>query len=59
MVEFSTPIKAKGLMSYGNASQPGSRHSSDQLTYLAERKLRTLWVERPEVEKHLEEKTTY
>ena len=59
MVEFSTPIKAEGLMSYGNSTQPGNRHRTDQVELLSERKLRILWMTRPEIEKHLEETTSY
>jgi acyl-homoserine-lactone acylase len=59
MIEFSNPIKAMGVMSYGDSSQPGSKHNSDQLHFVAERKLRTLWVKRPDVEKHVEERTSY
>ena len=58
-VEFTTPLKAEGLMSYGNSTQPGTKHRSDQVALLGQRKLRTLWRTRPEIEKHLEEKTTY
>ena len=59
MVEFGTPMKAVGLMSYGNSSQPGSRHNSDQLQLLADKKFRTLWINRADVEGHLEEKTAF
>ena len=59
LVEFSTPIKAKGLMSYGNASQPGSPHRADQLQHLADKTLRTLWTTRAEVEQHLEARTRF
>lgn len=59
MVEFGTPMKAVGLMSYGNSSQPGSRHNSDQLQLLADKKFRTLWSSRADVEGHLEEKTAF
>ncbi|MEH3106788.1 MAG: penicillin acylase family protein [Sphingomonas fennica] len=59
MVEFGTPMKAVGLMSYGNASQPGSPHRGDQLSYLASKTFRTLWTTRAEVEGHLEETTKY
>jgi acyl-homoserine-lactone acylase len=59
MIEFSTPLKAQGLMSYGNATQPGSKHRSDQLDYLSRKQLRTLWRSRLEVEQHLEEKTAF
>jgi len=59
MVEFGTPMKAVGLMSYGNSSQPGSPHRNDQLSYLAAKKFRTLWITRDEVEKHVEERVRF
>jgi len=59
LVEFSTPIKAVGLMSYGNASQLGSPHRADQLKYLSDKTLRTLWTTRAQVEQHLEGRTAY
>jgi acyl-homoserine-lactone acylase len=59
MVEFSTPIKAVGLMSYGNSTQPGSPHRSDQLDHLSKKTFRTLWTTRAQVEQHLEERVAY
>ncbi|WP_258077048.1 acylase [Xanthomonas arboricola] len=59
LVEFSTPIKAKGLMSYGNASQPGSAHINDQLQLLSKGEFRTLWTTREQVEQHLESRTDF
>jgi acyl-homoserine-lactone acylase len=59
MVEFSTPLKAEGLMSYGDSTQPGTNHRTDQVKLLSERKLRTFWMTRPEIEKHLEETTSF
>lgn len=59
LVEFSTPIKAVGLMTYGNASQPGSPHRADQLKHLSDKTFRTLWTTRPEVEKNLEARTPF
>ncbi len=59
MVEFGTPMKAVGLMSYGNSSQPGSKHNSDQLQLLADKKFRPLWIRRADVERHLEEQTSF
>ncbi len=56
MVEFSTPLKARGLMSYGNSSQPGSPHTNDQLRFLSDKTYRTLWVNRQDVEANLEER---
>ncbi|CCW18151.1 hypothetical protein EBBID32_25020 [Sphingobium indicum BiD32] len=59
MIEFGTPMKAMGLMSYGSSSQPHSRHRTDQLQYLSEGKLRTLWIDRKDVEAHVEETTRF
>lgn len=59
MVEFGTPMKAVGVMSYGNSSQPGSKHQGDQLKFLASKTFRTLWMSRAEIEGHLEERTKF
>jgi len=59
MIEFSTPLKAQGLMSYGSSSQPGSKHMGDQLQHLSEGKLRTLWIDRKDVEAHIEDRTAF
>jgi len=59
MVEFGSPMKAVGLMSYGNSSQPNSRHSGDQLPFLASKTFRPLWFDRAEVEQHVEETTRF
>ena len=55
-IEFTTPIRAYGLMTYGNARQPGSPHRSDQLGMLARHELRELWLQRADVEKNLSER---
>jgi acyl-homoserine-lactone acylase len=57
LIEFSTPVKAWGLMSYGNARQPGSPHRADQLPLFAAHRLRPLWLQRAEVEAHTAEVT--
>ena len=54
LVSFQKPIKAKVLLSYGDSSQPGSAHHSDQLPLLSRGQLRDAWLTRAEVEKHLE-----
>ncbi len=59
MVEFGTPMKAVGVMSYGNSSQPGSKHMGDQLQFLADKTFRTLWIDRADIEKHVEEVTKF
>jgi acyl-homoserine-lactone acylase len=42
-VEFSTPVKAQVLLTYGNSSQPGSPHNGDQLALYARNELRPGW----------------
>ncbi len=42
------------LLSYGNASQPGSPHAGDQLELVSQEKLRPAWRTRAEVEANLE-----
>jgi acyl-homoserine-lactone acylase len=59
LIEFSTPLKAIATMSYGNASQPGSPHRSDQLGLLSEKRFRTLWLTKAEVEANLERRDVY
>jgi acyl-homoserine-lactone acylase len=55
-VEFSQPPRAKALLSYGNSSQPGSPHRTDQLPLLARKELRPVWRDRAEVEAHVEQR---
>jgi len=52
-IEFSNPVKAVALNSYGNASQPGSPHAGDQLQLFARKELRPVWRSRSEIEAHL------
>jgi acyl-homoserine-lactone acylase len=52
-IEFSNPVKAVALNSYGNATQPGSPHAGDQLQLFARQELRPVWRSRSEVEAHL------
>jgi acyl-homoserine-lactone acylase len=59
MVEFSKPMKAMGIVTYGESSQPGSKHNGDELQLLSNETLRPIWYTRAEVEKHMEEKKTY
>jgi acyl-homoserine-lactone acylase len=56
-VEFSQPVKAKALTSYGNATQPGSSHVGDQLQLFVRQQLRPVWRTRQEITAHLEERT--
>lgn len=53
-VEFSQPVRAQALVTYGNASQPNSPHIGDQLVLAASSKLRPVWRTREEIEANLE-----
>jgi len=54
LVEFTSPPRARVLLSYGNSSQPGSPHAEDQLPLLSKKQMRTAWRERKDVEANLE-----
>ncbi|MFB2772355.1 acylase [Pelatocladus sp. BLCC-F211] len=58
-IEFSNPVRAMVLTTYGNATQPGSRHSSDQLQMFANKKLRPVWRDRSDILAHLEERKVF
>lgn len=59
IVEFSNPIKAKVLLTYGNSSNPRSPHFGDQLGLTAGKQWREPWLTRAEIEKHLEYRTAF
>lgn len=52
VVEFGENVRAEVLLSYGNATQPGSRHVGDQLRLLSENKLRPALLTKEEILKH-------
>ena len=52
-IEFSNPVRAMALVSYGNATQPNSPHVGDQLELFAKKQLRPIWRSRQEIEVHL------
>ncbi len=54
VVELAQPVRARVLLSYGNWSQPGSRHRGDQLELYSKKELRPAWLTRTEIEAHLE-----
>jgi acyl-homoserine-lactone acylase len=55
-IEFGSPQQAQCLLGYGNASQAGSKHVTDQLPLMVEKKLHPVWRERADVERNLERK---
>jgi acyl-homoserine-lactone acylase len=57
-IEFGPTVRARSLIGYGNASQPGSPHIGDQIALFASKQLKTVWLSRADVEKNLESKET-
>ncbi len=53
VIEFGEKIKAKGILSYGNASQNGSPFKADQLQLLVDRKLRDIWFYSEDIDNHI------
>ncbi len=58
-IEFSQPVRAMALTSYGNATQPGSPHVGDQLQMFANKQLRPVWRTRQDILAHLEERKEF
>jgi acyl-homoserine-lactone acylase len=52
-VEFARPVRARVLLSYGNATRPGSRHRGDQLELFAKQQMREAWLTREQIQAHL------
>jgi len=58
-VEFTTPVKVKSLVSYGDCSQPGCAHHTDQLPLFEKKQWKDVWRTRVEIEKNLEKTETF
>ncbi len=56
ITEFGKKVRASVLLSYGNSTQPNSKHAGDQLQLLSQKKLRPALLEKSEVLKNLEKK---
>jgi acyl-homoserine-lactone acylase len=59
VVEFSNPVRAMVLTSYGNSTMLGSPQGGDQLQLLASQGLRPVWRSRTEIESHLAERELF
>ncbi len=57
-IEFGPAVRARSLVSYGNASQPGSPHIGDQIELFAKKQLKPVWLSRAEIELNLERRET-
>lgn len=59
VLEFSDPLRAEVLLTYGNSTQPWSPHVGDQLELFVAQELRDAWLTREQVEANLEDTTTF
>jgi len=55
VVEMGETVKAKGLLTYGNSSDPENKHYGDQLELFSKNELREIWSTRKAQELNLEE----
>jgi acyl-homoserine-lactone acylase len=53
-VEFGPTQRARVLLAYGNSTQPGSPHRTDQLPLFARQEMRDAWRSRADIEANLE-----
>ncbi len=54
VLEMGAEINAKGLLTYGNSSNPDNKHFGDQLEMFSKNKLRNIWFKRIDQESNLE-----
>lgn len=54
VLEMDEEIKAKGLLTYGNSSNPDNQHYGDQLELFSNNELRNIWFKRIDQEANLE-----
>lgn len=52
-VEFSDPVRAMAVMTYGNATQPSAHRQAEQLELAAQQRLRPVWLSRAAIEANL------
>ena len=54
VLEMGEQITAKGLLTYGNSSDPENEHYGDQLEMFSKNELRNIWFKRSDQEANLE-----
>jgi acyl-homoserine-lactone acylase len=58
-VEFTQPVRARALLTYGNASQPGSPHRTDQMELFARKEFRQVFLTREQVRNNLSRREVF
>ncbi|MFD2202691.1 penicillin acylase family protein [Shivajiella indica] len=54
VLEMGEEVKAKGLLTYGNSSNPDNKHYGDQLEMFSKNELRNIWFKRSDQETNME-----
>jgi len=54
VLEMDEELKAKGLLTYGNSSNPDNKHYGDQLEMFSKNELRDIWFKRIDQETNME-----
>ena len=54
VLEMDEETNAKGLLTYGNSSNPNNKHYGDQLEMFSKNELRDIWFKRTDQEANLE-----
>jgi acyl-homoserine-lactone acylase len=52
VIEFGDKVRAKVLLSYGNATQNDSQHNGDQLELFSKKQMRDAWFSQEDVKAH-------
>jgi len=58
-MEFTQPIHARALVSYGDCSQPGCAHHTDQIPLFEKKQWRDIWRTLPEIQANLDHKEVF
>lgn len=53
-VEFTSPLRATSVLSYGQTTNPSSKHCCDQIALFANHQLRPIWFTEAELKQNLE-----
>lgn len=59
IIEFGDTVRARVLLSHGNATQPTSPHFGDQLVLYAEKRFRDAWLTREDIAAHTVDTVTF
>ncbi|RXJ44451.1 acylase [Gelidibacter gilvus] len=54
VIEFGDEVKAKVLLTYGNATQKDSPHNGDQLELFSKKEMRDAWLTKDDIESNTE-----